>query len=136
MGTFQDIRGRLEAVTWDALQAAGITSVTFDNVEETPDDLASASISISFTGTISHSLGCDADLIQGTMIVTVLTPKQQGSVAGEAACQSVLQAWSGLNQDFAEAVRLRVRNLMGPVTIVSAAPRHIHTLNCAFSGRV
>jgi hypothetical protein len=136
MSRFQDIRGRLEAVTRDALQAAGITSVTFDNVEETPEDMPSASISLSFTGTISHSLGCDSDLIQGSMIVTVVTPKQQGSTAGEDACQSVIQAWSGLNQDFADAVRLRTRNLMGPVTIVSAAPRHIHTMNCAFSGRV
>lgn len=135
MATFQSIRGRLEAVTRDALQAAGITAVTFDNVEESPEELPSASISLSFTGTISHSLGCDADLIQGSIIVTIATPKQQGSVAGENAAQQVLQAWSRLNIDFAEPVRLRTWNITGPVTIVSAAPRHIHTLNAAFSGR-
>jgi hypothetical protein len=135
MARFQDIRGRLEAVTRDALQAAGVTHVTFDNVEETPDELPSASISLSFTGTIEPSFGCDADLIQGSMIVTIATPKQQGSTAGEDAAQKVLQAWSGLNLDFAHPVRLRTRNQTGPVTIVSAAPRHIHTLNCAFSGR-
>jgi hypothetical protein len=136
MTRFQDVRGRLESVTRDALHAAGIITVTYDNVEETPDELPSATISLSFTDTIAHNMGCDAEFIRGTMIVTVATPKQLGSVAGEDACQGVIQAWRGLNADYRDLLRVRTRNLMGPVTIVSAAPRHIHTMNCAFRAAV
>jgi hypothetical protein len=78
-----------------------------------------------------------ADHLQGSMIVTLVTPKQQGSSAGEDAAQAVLWAWGGLNKDFRDPVRLRTYNHYGPVTVdPGQSPRHLHTLNCGFTARL
>lgn len=137
MSRFQDVRGRLEQVTADALAAAGITAVGFDNVQEDFDELPFASMTLSFTGTIALSLGCVADKLEGSVAVTVVTPRRQGSTAGEDACQRVLQAWADLNRDYASAVRIRTRNHQGPVSLAPGTdPHHVHTLNCGFSASV
>jgi hypothetical protein len=140
MSTFQDIRGRLEAVTADALQAAGIPTVTFDNVQEDAPPIPWASVSLSFTGTLALSLGCVADQITGSVVVSVLTEKRKGSTAGEEATLAVLQAWAALNRDFNELTRIRTFNHQGPVTFEPLNQREVahclHTLNCGFTARV
>jgi hypothetical protein len=134
---FQDVRGRMELVTRDALQAAGIPSVTCDNTLENQPALPYAIVSISFGHTIGLSFGCVADNLQGTVIVTLATAKQRGSTRGEDAAQAVLQAWGQLNCEFANPVRLRTYNHDGPVTVdPGQTPRHLHTLNCSFTARV
>jgi hypothetical protein len=137
MARFQDVRGKLELATRDALVAAGIPSVVFDNVQETPPPLPYAIVGVSFSSTIEPSLGCVADHLQGTVIVTLATAKQQGSAAGEDAAQAVLWAWGGLNSDFSDPVRLRTYNHDGPVTVAPGQKAgHLHTLNCGFTARV
>lgn len=142
MARFQDVRGKLELVTRDALIAAGIPSVVFDNTLENPPPLPYALVGVSFGSTVALSLGRTADNLLGTMVVTLATPKQQGSTAGEDAAQAVLRAWTALNHDFADPVRLRTYNHDGPVTFSASNQRdektakHIHTLNCGFTARV
>lgn len=135
--SFQTIRGRIEQVTAAALQSAGIPLVTFDNVQENRPPLPWAAVSISFAGTIALSLGCTADKIEGSVIVTVATEKRRGSRAGEDALLAVLRSWASLNADFASPIRLRTRNHFGPVTLPPGTdPHHIHTLNCGFTATV
>jgi hypothetical protein len=137
MARFQDVRGKLEITTRDALIAAGIPNVVFDNTQETPPKLPFAIVTVSFGSTIAVSLGCVADNLVGSMIVTLATPKQRGSATGEDAAQAVLQAWGQLNCDFRDPVRLRTYNHDGPVTVdPGQTPRHVHTLNCGFTARV
>lgn len=136
MARFQDIRGKLELITRDALVAAGITNVVFDNTAETPPPLPYAVVTISFGMVVEPSLGCDADHLRGSMVVTLATPKQKGSAAGEDAAQAVLQAWTGLNRDFKTPVRVRTFNQEGPATLPPGdTPMHLHALNCGFVGR-
>lgn len=147
MARFQDVRGKLEITTRDALIAAGIERVVFDNTEETPPRLPYAIVTVSFGRTIEPSLGCVADHLQGSMAVGVYSRLGRGSTEAEDAVQSVLWAWGGLNKDFSDPVRLRTYNHDGPVTFdpgglsqlvrgLGTAPSSIHTVNCGFTARV
>ena len=142
MARFQDVRGRLEAVTRDALATGGIERVIFDNTIETPPALPYAIMTVSFGSTIARSRGCVADNLVGSLVVTIATGKQQGSSAGEDAAQAVLQAWGQLNCNFSDTVRLRTYNHDGPTTFSASNQRdertatHLHTLNCGFTARV
>lgn len=136
MTQLQAIRGQVEIVTRDSLQAAGIERVIYDNTLETPPQLPIAIITLSFRGMLAPSLGCDADHIRGTVIVEIRTGKAQGSVQGEEAGRAVVQGWAAANRDYAAALRLRFRDIEGPVTMApSGLPYHVHMLNCGFVAR-
>lgn len=132
--TLQATRGKLEAVTRDALIAGGVASIAFDNTMETPTATPHASISLSFGPMSSPSMGCSPDHVRGTVSVTIATARGKGSVAGEEAGLAVICAWGNLNTDYSEALRLRTFDQQGPVTIAPGdRPVHVHSVSCSFT---
>lgn len=138
MSSFQQVRGIFERVTYDALRQAGIPSelVAFDGTAETPPDSATAYavVSLSFDQTALDMVGCPVELIKGSLMCNVYTPKQRGSKPGEDIAAEVLRAWVELNRAQQTASRPRVQNIEGPRTIApDQRPHHCHALSCSFT---
>jgi hypothetical protein len=138
MSSFQQIRGIFERVTYDALRLAGVPAdlVFFDGVQETPPDAATAYavVSLSFEQTATETVGCAVELIRGSLMANIYTPKQRGSRPGEDIAAEVLRAWVGLNRAPQTANRPRVQNIEGPRTIApDQRPHHCHAMSCSFT---
>jgi hypothetical protein len=138
MSSFQQVRGLFERFTYDALRAGGIAPelVFFDGVQETPPDSATpyAVVSLSFDQTATETVGCAVELIRGSLMANIYTPKQRGSRPGEDIAAEVLRAWVALNLAPQSANRPRVQNIEGPRTIApDQRPHHCHTISCSFT---
>ncbi len=138
--SFQQVRGAFESATAEALVLAGISpeQICFDNTAETPPDAATnyAVVALSFDRTAIDVVSCSTELIRGSLMVNVYTPKQQGSRPGEDVAAEVLRAWAGLNTAPQTPTRPRVQNIDGPRTIApDQRPHHCHTISCSFTAR-
>ena len=142
--SYQDVRGKFEKLIYDSLIAAGLAAgnISFDNFGETPPgpDASYATVSMSFTDTVQDVLGCEGmETLQGSLLVNIYTPKQQGSKPGEDICLAVIKEWLKLGSydktlGLAQAC---VRSISGPNTLApDARPHHVNNISGRWMARV
>ena len=143
--SYQDVRGKFQKVTHDALVAAGVpaANISFDNWGESaaPADQTYALIFLSFGATIGDVVGCEGmEHIVGSLQVNLYTPKQAGSKPGEDICQSVISEWCKMNHyayDVTPLLSARTFGIEGPTTLnPDQRPHHANVLSCSFRARV
>lgn len=146
--SYQDIRGMFEARVMGDLRTAGIApdKIFFDGIGETPGkaDEPYAVVSLSFGQTVQDVLSCEGiESLQGTISVSVYTPKNRGSKPGEDICLEVIKGWNVIN-GYPRAAFVpggpvwsaAVRNIEGPTTIApDARPHHVNNINARFTAR-
>jgi len=141
--TYQPVRGAFQKLTYDALVAAGIAAenVFFDNFGETPPgpDTSYAVVNMSFTDGVQDMVGCEGmESLQGSLLVNIYTPKQQGSKPGEDIALAVVKEWVKLGS-YAETLGLAqacVRNINGPNTLApDARPHHVNNISGRWTAR-
>ena len=142
--TYQPVRGAFQKLTFDALRTAGIDAenVFFDNFGETPPgpDVSYAVVNMSFTDTVADVVGCGGmETLQGSLLVNIYTPKQQGSKPGEDIALEVAKAWVTLGSysQVAGLAQACVRNINGPNTLApDARPHHVNNISGRWTARV
>ena len=85
-----------------SLKNAGISDelIFFDNVGSTPGkaDQMYAVVSLSFTDTIQDTVFCEGiEDLRGSIQCNIYTPRNEGSVQGEAAALNVIKDWQYIN---------------------------------------
>ncbi len=147
MATYQDVRGYLELGAMQSLKNAGIDDelIFFDNVGSTPGkaDQSYAVVSLSFTDTIQDTISnCGGiESLTGSILVSIHTPRNVGSVPGESAALEVIKDWNGFNQWMAspgDPVRsVSIREIDGPISLApTAKPHHVTVVSATWTMRL
>ena len=147
MSTYQTVRGYLELGAMQSLRDAGISDelIFFDNVGETSGkaDQLYAKVSLSFTDTIQDTISnCGGiESLTGSILVSIHTPRNEGSVPGETVALEVIKDWNNINKwmpSLADPIlSVAIREIDGPITLApDKRPHAVHVVSATWTMRL